>query len=256
VYRRSDGTQTTKRGFASERAARDARRRLVEQVERREVVHTKETFGDYWNRWLARRRPYLEPGTWRGYEIDGRKRLLPAFARHSLSELSTDHIRELVADLAEAVEAGDMATKTVNNTLGTLVVCLNAAVDDGLIAANPALRVQRLLRAHIEPDYLRLDEIPRYLNSCSAVYRPLAELLIGSGLRICETLALRLGALAPRRGSTRRAPQPASSRCPRERTAADRRLPRSSPTGSGQSSPRHRPTPARRPASRQPHRGA
>ena len=26
VYRRSDGTQTTKRGFASERAARDARR--------------------------------------------------------------------------------------------------------------------------------------------------------------------------------------------------------------------------------------
>ena len=34
VVRRSDGTQTTKRGFTSERAARDARRRLVEQVER------------------------------------------------------------------------------------------------------------------------------------------------------------------------------------------------------------------------------
>ena len=45
VYRRSDGTQTTKRGFTSERAARDARRRLVEQVERGEVRHTKETFG-------------------------------------------------------------------------------------------------------------------------------------------------------------------------------------------------------------------
>jgi hypothetical protein len=34
VYRRSDGTQTTTRGFTSERAARDARRRLIEQVER------------------------------------------------------------------------------------------------------------------------------------------------------------------------------------------------------------------------------
>ena len=44
VYRRSDGTQTTKRGFASERAARGARRRLIEQVERAEVRHTKETF--------------------------------------------------------------------------------------------------------------------------------------------------------------------------------------------------------------------
>ena len=32
VYRRSDGTQTTKRGFASERAARDASRRLIERA--------------------------------------------------------------------------------------------------------------------------------------------------------------------------------------------------------------------------------
>ena len=32
VYRRSDGTQTSKRGFASQRAARDGQRRLVEQV--------------------------------------------------------------------------------------------------------------------------------------------------------------------------------------------------------------------------------
>jgi hypothetical protein len=60
VYRRSDGAQSSKRGFGSERAARDARRRLVEQVERGEVRHTRESFGDYRRRWLERRRPYLE----------------------------------------------------------------------------------------------------------------------------------------------------------------------------------------------------
>jgi hypothetical protein len=48
VYRRSDGTQTTKRGFASERAARDACQRLIEQIERGEVRHTAQTFGGYW----------------------------------------------------------------------------------------------------------------------------------------------------------------------------------------------------------------
>jgi hypothetical protein len=32
VFRRSDGTQTTKRGFLSEKAARDAGGRLVEQI--------------------------------------------------------------------------------------------------------------------------------------------------------------------------------------------------------------------------------
>lgn len=195
VYRRSDGAQTTKRGFASERAARDARRRLIEQVERGEVRHTKETFADYWERWLGQRRPYLEPGTWSGYEIAGRKRLLPAFGPRSLGDLSVDDVREFVAELAEAAEAGELASKTVNNALGTLVVCLNSAVADGLLSVNPAPRVQRLPPAHIERDYLRLDEIQRYLDACSAIYRPLAELLIGAGLRISEALALRIGDL-------------------------------------------------------------
>ena len=230
VYRRSDGTQTTKRGFMSERAARDARRRLVEQVERGEVHHTKETFGDYWERWLARRRPYLEPGTWNGYEIAGRKRLVPAFGGLSLGELSVDVIREFIAELAEEVEAGELAAKTVNNALGTLVVCLNSAVDDGLLAVNPALRVQRLPPAHIERDYLRLDEIPRYLDACSDVYRPLAELLIGSGLRISEALALRVGDLeleAERSSSTARGSSTPLARRSRTDFARSRSAPRS-----------------------------
>ena len=49
-----------------------------------------------------------------------------------------------MAEWIEAMEADGLAPKTINNTLGTLVVCLNDAVEDGLIAANPALRVRRL----------------------------------------------------------------------------------------------------------------
>jgi hypothetical protein len=193
--RDSTGQQTTRRGFASERAARTAKRRLTEQVERGEVRHTRESFGTFWQRWLARRRPYLEAGTWHGYEISGRKRLLPTFESVSLGRLGVEQVREWMDQQAEAVDAGELAPKTVNNALGTLVVCLNAAVEDRLIPANPALRVQRLPPQHIERDYLRLHEIPVYLDSCSAVYRPLAETLIGSGLRIGEALALRTGDL-------------------------------------------------------------
>ncbi len=108
-------------------------------MERGAIGHTRETFGAYWERWLARRRPYLETGTWSGYEIAGRKRPVPAFGSRSLGELSVDDIREFVAELAEDVEAGELAAKTVNNALGTLVVCLNSAVNDGLLAVNPAL---------------------------------------------------------------------------------------------------------------------
>jgi integrase len=148
-----------------------------------------------WERWLPRRRPYLEPGTWTGYEIHGRLRLVPAFRGRPLGELSVDDIRGFVAGLAEDVEAGEIAEKTVNNALVTLVVCLNDALQDKLLVANPALRVQRLPPAHIEREYLRLNEIPRYLDGCSDVYRPLADLLIGSGLRISEALALRVSDL-------------------------------------------------------------
>jgi integrase len=193
AVRRSDGSFTSKRGFTSKKAAIDARRRLTERQERGEVRHTRETFGAFWARWLERRKPYLEPGTWDAYERDGRLRLLPALGSVALGKLDVEHVRGLLDELIEALEAEELSAKTINNTLGTLVVCLNAAVEDELIVANPALRVPRLPPGHVEREYLRLAEIPVYLDSCSDLYRPLAELLIGSGLRISEALALRVG---------------------------------------------------------------
>jgi integrase len=195
VVRRSDGTQTTRRGFTSQRSAREALRSVVEQVKRGEVRHTHHTFASWWNDWLAGRKPYLEPNAWRAYEVDGRKRLLPHLAGLRLDKLDTDAVRRWMASHAESVEAGDIAAKTINNTLGTLVVCLNAAVKHGVMAANPAIGVERLPAAHIEHDYLRLHEISLYLDSCVAVYRPLAEVLVRTGLRVSEAIALRVADL-------------------------------------------------------------
>jgi len=190
VVRRSDGKQTSKRGFTSQRAARDAARRIVEQVVRGEVRHTEHTFQSWWDSWLKRRKPYLEPNSWRAYDVDGRKRLLPEFKDIRLDRLDVEDIRRWMEQQGEAVEAGNVAAKTVNNTLGTLVVCLNAAVKDRVIASNPALGIERLPPEHIEHDYLRLHEIPSYLDCCVEVYRPLAEVLIRAGLRISEAIAL------------------------------------------------------------------
>jgi hypothetical protein len=51
-----------------------------------------------------------------------------------LARLDVEHVRELVDELVEAMEAGDLAAKSVNNTLGTLVVCLNAALEEGAVS--------------------------------------------------------------------------------------------------------------------------
>jgi len=195
VVRRSDGKQTSKRGFTSRRAAREAARRLVEQIDRGEVRHTKQTFSSWWDGWLRHRKPYLEPNAWRAYEVDGRKRLVPAFGDVRLDKLSIEQVRTWMDEQAEAVEAGEIAAKTINNTLGTLVVCLNAAVKDQVLAVNPALGIDRLPAAHIEHDYLRLHEIPLYLDACINLYRPLAEVLVRAGLRISEAIALQVADL-------------------------------------------------------------
>jgi integrase len=192
VTRRSDGSLTSKRGFSSESAARTARRRLTESNARGEIRHTKHTFASWWEGWLRQRKPYLEPNAWRAYEVDGRKRLLPAFEEVRLDKLDTELVR---AWMAEQVEAGEIAAKTINNTLGTLVVCLNAAVKDRVIASNPALGIERLPPAHIEHDYLRLHEIPPYLDACLDIYRPLAEVLVRGGLRISEAIGLQIADL-------------------------------------------------------------
>lgn len=195
VTRRSDRSITSKRGFSSESAARTARREITERKERGEVVHTKQTFDSWWDTWLRQRKPYLEPNAWRAYEVDGRKRLLPAFQSIRLDKLDTGIVRAWMAEQAEVVEAGKIAAKTINNTLGTLVVCLNAAVKDRVMASNPALGVERLPPSHIEHDYLRLNEIQPYLGACVEVYRPLAEVLVRAGLRISEAIDLQIADL-------------------------------------------------------------
>jgi integrase len=93
--------------------------------------------------------------------------------------------------LLELHEAGDYAPKTLNNALGVLVAALNSAAKDRLIPLNPAARVERLPLGHVERDWLRLNEIGLYMDACAPVYRPLAELLIGSGMRISEALGVR-----------------------------------------------------------------
>jgi hypothetical protein len=62
-------------------------------------------------------------------------------------------------------------------------------VEDGNVARNPVRSTPgareriKLPAAHREMDYLRLEEIPCYLDACDDVYQPLAETLIATGRR-------------------------------------------------------------------------
>jgi integrase len=185
-YRTSNGRSATKRGFTSPRAARRAREDLMVAARGGHVVSSSETFGEYFDRWLAERAPYLEPGTSADYRRHGAIRLAP-LRELKLAKLTRQVVKAWLSDL---VARERYAAKTVNNALVTLVACLNHAVADAAIASNPAVGVARLPADHVERDYLRLDEIPRYVRACNHAYRPLAEVLIATGMRVSEAIAL------------------------------------------------------------------
>lgn len=203
-WRSSNGKQQSKRGFDSALAAHKHRMRMIGAAERGELVAAPGTFGDWFDRWLRDRKPYLEGTSFESYEQAGRLRLKPHFGRAKLVKLTRDDVRAFTAELADA---GELAPKTINNTLTCLHACLEDAVHEGLLPKNPAQgrkgakgRGIKLPYEKPEMDYLRLYEIPPYLDACASEYRPIAELLIGTGMRVSEVCALRVRHLDLDRG--------------------------------------------------------
>jgi integrase len=189
--------RTSRRGFTSASAAHEARMEFLAEVKKgAPAVAPRETFGDWWARWLTLRRKISE-GTRADYEAAYKRRLV-AFADMPLAKLTP----LVIADqFAEWDQQGDWAPKTLNNTRTTMRTCMQAAVLAGLIPTNPVDAVEPLAMEHLERDWLRPDEVARYLEAAHPTYRPLAEFLIGTGARISEAIHVRLSDLALERNA-------------------------------------------------------
>ena len=191
VFRQSDGTLSSRRGFVNRRAAATARRKLTESIDRGETTVCREDFETYWNRFASERRAYLTARSHLDLTTHGRKRLVPFFGDDQLSNIDPDRVREWLAVMVELIEAGELSPKTVNNARTYLSVAFNEAVRRGLLPRNPCAGVPALPLERTEIEFLRLAEIDPYLEACSGPYRPLAEFLIGTGARISEAVASR-----------------------------------------------------------------
>jgi integrase len=143
------------------------------------------TVAEYAERWMAGRVD-LRPNTRERYASALRSTVLPSLGDRRLGGLQR-------SDIAAAVR--EWSTRSAPSTVqvvvgGILVPMLRAAVDDGLIARNPAERVPRprVKRRHAEP--LSPAAVVALAAAASQSYRVAIWLAAGAGLRQGETLGL------------------------------------------------------------------
>ncbi|HWH15059.1 MAG TPA: site-specific integrase [Miltoncostaeaceae bacterium] len=187
-YRDAAGRQVKRAVGPSRREAERALARALADVERGALAPSRELFAEYAERWLEEHRHRIERGTYLDYRA-AVARLVPILGQRRLRDLTPQHLRDALGQL----HAGGLSPKTCNNTVVPLRLMLAHAVEDGLLMRNPAERGRDRLRIkeeHVEQEFLSAQEVVAYLDAAPVPYRPIAELLVGTGARISEVLAL------------------------------------------------------------------
>jgi site-specific recombinase XerD len=94
--------------------------------------------------WLAQAEPHLRPSTLHGYRDHIDRYLIPSIGRLTLADLTGKRLQSCFNLLARqrTRNGTPIAASTVDRVRATLRSALNAAVREGLIAANPLARVR------------------------------------------------------------------------------------------------------------------
>jgi integrase len=183
-------------GDTGKKAAKDAATKLAARLALGEnplrEADSGVLFEDYAQTWLDRIRHTRKHSTHEDYQIMLTRELLPAFKGMRLGEIT----RERVKALAMVGLKKGHSPKTVLNYIRGLSSLLSHAVEDGLLAVNPALKPGKFLpggskRKAINP-YTR-EEVAHFLEAARVRiprYYPLFLCAVRTGLREGELLAL------------------------------------------------------------------
>lgn len=174
----------------------EERKRQIAAGAKEVVKETTVTVAAYLEEWAATTLTISEvtggrrPSTVALHKWAVEKHLVPRFAKARLTQIGKAEIDRLVADLL----ASGLKPNSVRLIRSTLAVALGDAVRSGLITRNPVELAERLVVAGsaVVDDVLSAEEATRLLDAARGDrLEALGAVLIGTGLRKGETLALR-----------------------------------------------------------------
>jgi len=148
------------------------------------------TLGDYAREWLALQEPALRLNTFDQYSRLLHGYILPHFGGAPIAAIRPGEIARWVA----AIIQSGKSPRTALLCFRLLHKILGDAVEDGLIRSNPAARVRPPKPPQKELNPWGPDEVATLIQGAqhwNQPYGALFILLIGTGLRVGEALALR-----------------------------------------------------------------
>ena len=155
------------------------------------------TFQEYILRWHRLRSPFrtdgtvakdadLHPSTWLHDESTVRRHLIPAFGPLSVREVDVPRVNEFRRSLV----ASGLTGKSITNILGALHKAMSDAAEEGIITANPVLRIRTgrrrragsRIRANSDP--LTPFEIAQFLAMVPRAVPHPVRYLVSAGLAV------------------------------------------------------------------------
>ena len=168
----------------------EARQRLTPTVP---ATSTVKEYAEHWKRLIAQA---VKPRTLARYDEILTLHILPRFEKIRVRDLDRGRIKLFLADKLNT----GLDKHTVRNIQAVLRTLLNAAIEDGLIASNPAAKLGRVLKltvskATVQEEIKAMTKAQRqlFLNTAAREaprYYPLFFTLAGTGMRLGEALAL------------------------------------------------------------------
>lgn len=145
----------------------------------------KERLEDWAPKWLST--ITVKPKTKDNYEGILRSRILPVFGKRQLAGLRRSDIQAWIAGMNDE----GLSPSRIHQCIIVLRQVLDAAVDDRLIARNPAERIKRPKIEYKEAAYFDPTTADQIVASIDEAYRLLFRILAITGLRWGEAVALR-----------------------------------------------------------------
>ncbi|MPZ69903.1 MAG: tyrosine-type recombinase/integrase [Actinobacteria bacterium] len=186
-YRDPDRVERSKT-FAKKSEAEDFAATIETEILRGDYIDPragKVKLEDWAAKWLTT--ITVKPKTKAQYEGSLRSRILPIFGKRQLAGIRRSDIQAWIAGMNDE----GLSASRIHQCLVVLRQLLDAAVDDRLIARNPAERIKRPKIPYKEAAYFDPATADQIVANIDEPYRLLFRILAITGLRWGEAVALR-----------------------------------------------------------------